>query len=581
MSLKQKFSKMSVRGRAWLVMGLVIVLSFVSFLAVAGDSYNRFSDFIATKTNDIVVLPKTGVLPFSLGLDLQGGAHLVYLADMSGIDEADRDDALDSARDIIERRVNLFGVSEPVVQANKTAEGEYRIIAELAGIKDVQEAIKMIGETPILEFKEEDNAEITRIENLIAEKYGTFEGEEETNISPSSVEEITPYEIDLSENNGEIVIDDLDLSSLESSPETNEELPVITDEDLASLGIDASSGWKSSGLTGKYLKRSVVQFNPSDGSPEVSLEFNQEGADLFAEITARNIGRPVAIFLDGLPISIPTVNEKITGGKAVINGNFSIDEAKELVSRLNSGALPVPISLIAEKTVEASLGAESINNSLKAGLIGLILVSIFLIFVYRLPGLLSVASLGVYALLVLAIFKALPLWLTLFVVVLLIGLIFYVFDDLKIFNASLALMFGVFGVLLFFYALQPVTLTVAGIAGFILSLGMAVDANILIFSRVKEELRLGKSVSQAVDEGFKRAWPSIRDGNFSTILTCFILMFFGTSTIQGFGTTLFIGVVVSLFSAIVVTRILLTLVSSPSLDKKTWLFGVKVKKENE
>ncbi|MBN2854009.1 preprotein translocase subunit SecD [Patescibacteria group bacterium] len=552
MSLKQNFSKMSVRSRSWFIFGLVIALTLVASLVVAGDSYNRFSDYLADKSNDIVVLPKTKALPFSLGLDLQGGAHLVYLADMDGIDELDREEALESARDIIERRVNLFGVSEPVVQANQTADGEYRIIAELAGIKDVQEAIAKIGEMPILEFKEQDDAAIVEIEKLVTENYKETESELETSAS-----------------------------STEGASSTNIENISLSDQDLLDLGIDASSGWKSSGLTGKYLKRSTVQFNPNDGSPEVSLEFNDEGSALFEEITERNIGRPVAIFLDGYPISVPNVNEKISGGKAVINGTFTIDEAKDLVKRLNSGALPVPISLIAEKTVEASLGAKSISNSLQAGLIGLLLVSIFLILTYRLPGLLSVVSLAVYGLLVLAIFKALPLWVALFLIILLIALIFYVFDDLKIFNASLALMFGVFGILLFFYALQAVTLTVAGIAGFILSLGMAVDANILIFSRVKEELRLGKTVSQAVDEGFKRAWPSIRDGNFSTILTCFILMFFGTSTIQGFGTTLFIGIVISLFSAIVVTKLLLSLVSGPWLDNKAWLFGVKIAKSTE
>lgn len=553
MSLKQNFSKMSARSRSWLVFGVVITLTLVASLVVAGDSYNRFSNYLADKSNDVIILPQVKTLPFSLGLDLQGGAHLVYLADMSGIEESDRDEALESARDIIERRVNLFGVSEPVVQANKTADGEYRIIAELAGIKDVQEAIAMIGETPILEFKEQDDAAISEIEKLIADNYG----------ESSSID------------NGP------EATATTTTTTTSTEDISISEDDLINLGIDASSGWKSSGLTGKYLKRSTVQFNPNDGSPEVSLEFNPEGAALFEEITARNIGRPVAIFLDGYPISVPNVDEKITGGQASISGNFTIDEAKDLVKRLNSGALPVPISLIAEKTVEASLGSKSISNSLQAGLIGLLLVSIFLIIAYRLPGLLSVFSLAVYGVLVLAIFKALPLWLALFLIILLVALIFYVFDDLKIFHGSLALMFGVFGILLFFYALQAITLTVAGIAGFILSLGMAVDANILIFSRVKEELKLGKTVSQAVDEGFKRAWPSIRDGNFSTILTCFILMFFGTSTIQGFGTTLFIGIVISLFSAIVVTKILLSLVSGPWLDKRPWLFGVKTINDNK
>ena len=560
MSLKQNFSQISARSKSWWIFALVTILVIVATLVVAGDNYNRFSDYLSEKTNDIVVLPKTEALPFSLGLDLQGGAHLVYLADMSSISELDKDDALESARDIIERRVNLFGVSEPIVQANKTNDGEYRIIAELAGIKNIQDAIDMIGETPMLEFKEEDAAAIAEIEKLLANNSPTEPVLDVENLNVSSEGENADlaYEIIPVENEVPLV--------------NNEN--TISEEDLINLGVDPTAAWKSSGLTGKYLKRSVVQFGP-DGSPEVSLEFNEEGAALFEEITGRNVGRPVAIFLDGYPISIPMVNSKITGGKAVINGDFSIDEAKDLVKRLNSGALPVPISLISEKTVEASLGTKSIANSLEAGLIGLLLVSIFLILVYRLPGLLSVISLAVYGVIVLAIFKAMPLWLTLFLIILLIALIFYVFDDLKIFNGSLALLFGIFGVLLFFYSMQAVTLTVAGIAGFILSLGMAVDANILIFSRVKEEIKSGKTIAQSVDEGFKRAWPSIRDGNFSTILTCFILMFFGTSTIQGFGTTLFIGIVISMFSAVVVTKTLLTLFSGAWLEKHSWLFGVK------
>jgi len=565
MSIKQKFSQVSAKSRLWWIFSFVLVIFLVGLLVAGGDQYNRFVDNIASKTNDIVVLPKVKALPFSLGLDLQGGAHLVYSADMSGIKAEDRNDALESARDIIERRVNLFGVSEPVVQANKSGDGDYRIIAELAGVKDIQEAITMIGEMPTLEFKEQDDEAIASMEQKYAESNQT-----------KNLEEPVSQEVKLSDS-GEIVIDDLDLSTENSS----EGLGSASAEELAALGVTADFGWKNTGLTGKYLKRSSVQFNPDDGTPEVSLEFDTEGADLFEQITARNVGRPVAIFLDGSIESMPIVNEKITGGKAVINGKFSFEEAKVLVKRLNSGALPVPVSLISEKTVEASLGNKSINNSLRAGLIGLILVSIFLIFVYRLPGLLSVFSLAVYGVIVLAIFKALPLWLTFFLIISLIALIFYIFEELKIFSGGLAFLFGIFGILLFFFALKPVTLTVAGIAGFILSLGMAVDANVLIISRIKEELKLGKTISQSVDEGFKRAWPSIRDGNFSTILTCFILMFFGTSTIKGFGTTLFIGIAVSLFSAIVVSRLLFSLVSGPWLERNPWLFGVKKREEEK
>jgi protein-export membrane protein SecD len=516
MSFIQKFSKLSARAKAWWILAVIVVFTVLVGLAAGGNFYNDFAKKLAAKTNNIVVLPLTKDIPFSLGLDLQGGAHLVYQADVKNIPEADRAGAMEAARDVIERRVNVFGVSEPLVTVNRSVNGEYRIVAELAGIKDVGEAIKTIGETPILEFKEQGTATTPAV-----------------NIASSS--------------------------------------PSGTS---TAVDLDLSVGWKNTELTGKYLKRSSVQFNPNDGSPEVSLEFNSEGAKLFEEITGRNIGKPVAIFLDGYPISTPTVNSKITGGKASISGKFNVEEAKLLVTRLNSGALPVPISLISQKTVEASLGTKSIDNSLKAGLIGLLLVSLFMILYYRLPGFLSVLSLLVYGLTVLAIFKALPIWLAFVMVVIMIGLIFYTFNELKIFNGTLALLFAVIGLLLFFYASKAVTLSLSGVAGFILSIGIAVDANILIFSRTREELRAGKSVSQAVNEGFRRAWPSIRDGNVSTIITCLILMFFGTSTVQGFGTTLFIGIAVSLFSAIVVTHTLFVIILGDWLEKRTWLLGV-------
>lgn len=503
----QKFSKLSVRAKAWWILGIIIVFAITVGLTAGANVYNGFAKNLANKSNQIIVLPLVKDLPFSLGLDLQGGTHLVYQADVKNIPEKDRAGALEAARDVIERRVNAFGVSEPVVQVNQGSGGEYRIIAELAGIKDVAEAIKLIGETPILEFKEQGapTAQIT----------GT-----------STTAEIT---------------------------ET----------------------WVNTELTGKYLKRASLQFNPSDGSPEVSLEFDTEGSKLFEDITARNVGKPVAIFLDGYPISVPTVNEKITGGQANISGKFNVEEAKLLVKRLNSGALPVPISLISQKTVEASLGVKSINNSMRAGLLGLLLVSLFMIIYYRLPGFLSVLSLLVYGVTVLAIFKALPVWLALVLVAAMVGLIFYTFNELKLFNGTLAVLFSVIGILLFFYAQQAVTLTLSGVAGFILSIGIAVDANILIFARTREELKLGKSVSQAIDSGFKRAWPSIRDGNVSTLITCLILMFFGTSSIKGFGTTLFIGISVSLFSAIVITHTLFVVILGDWLDKRTWLLGVK------
>lgn len=521
MTLVQKFQKLSARKKAWWILGLIVAFTLLVALTVGGNYYNNFSQELSKKTNNVVILPKVGNIPFSLGLDLQGGTHLVYSADVKNIPEADRASALDSARDVIERRVNAFGVAEPMVQVNKSVSGDYQIVADLAGIKDVSQAIKMIGETPTLEFKE---------------------------LAPESAVAIT----------------------------ANGSTTASTTVDLG-----AARNWKDTELTGKYLKRASLQFNQNDGSPEVSLQFDGDGAKLFEDITGRNLGKPVAIFLDGYPISTPTVNDKIPGGSAVISGRFTIEEAKLLVTRLNSGALPVPVTLISQKTVESSLGSQSISDSLRAVLLGLLLVSLFMIFYYRLPGLLSVLSLLVYGLTVLAIFKVLPFWLAFIVIVIMVGLIFYTFNELKIFNGTLALLFAIIGILLFVYATKPITLTLSGIAGFILSIGMAVDANILIFARTREELKSGKSVSQAVDAGFKRAWPSIRDGNVSTIITCLILIFFGTSSVQGFGTTLFIGIAVSLFSAIVVTHTLFVVILGDWLEKRTWLLGTRRVKSEE
>lgn len=524
MSFFRSFSRLSARARVWWLFLVVLVFTALVVLSAGGQYYNGLANVLAQRTNNIVVLPAVPELPFNLGLDLQGGAHLVYRAEVANIAEGDRDKALESVRDVIERRVNAFGLNEPVVQVNKSLSGEYRVIVELAGVKDVEEAIKQIGETPILEFKEQDQA----------------------------ASEVPTYNATTSEDG----------------------TPV--------LALDLNAGWKNTELTGKYLKRASVQFNPNDGSPEVSLEFDSDGSKLFEEITGRNIGQPVAIFLDGYPISVPTVNEKITGGQASISGNFNIEEAKLLVTRLNSGALPVPVTLISQKTVEASLGNQSVQSSLLAGLVGLLLVSLFMIAYYRLPGLLAVLSLALYGVTILAIFKALPVWAAIVLVAAIVGLIFYMFHEAKILTGLLVLFFSALGMLLFFYSLQPITLSLAGIAGFILSIGMAVDAHILIFARSWEEIRAGKPVKTAFDEGLRRAWPSIRDGHISTIFTCLILMFFGTSAIQGFGTTLFIGVVISIFSSMVVTHILLMLILGPWADRHTWLLGVsrRVSEEN-
>ncbi len=395
---------------------------------------------------------------FRLGLDLQGGTHLVYRADVSKLNNTlEIGEAMTGLRDVIERRVNFFGVAEPIVQTENVG-GDRRLIVELAGVFDINDAIKLIGETPYLEFKE-----------------------------------------------------------LKRGPDGK---PIATS---SATFLD----FEPTELTGKYLTRASLGFGQQIATPEIFLEFNDEGGKLFEAITERNVGHPLAAFLDGAPISAPIVNEKISGGKAQITGRFTLDEAQQLVRRFNAGALPVPINLLSQQSVEASLGKDSLFKSLWAGIYGALAVMIFMIFWYRLPGLISVLALGVYASLTLLLFK-----------------------------------------------LIPVTLSSAGIAGFILSIGMAVDANILIFERMKEELRAGRSLDFAMAEGFRRAWTSIRDSNVSSLITSAILYWFGTSLVRGFALTLGLGILVSMFSAITASRYFLRSIPHQSTGSiARFLFG--------
>lgn len=370
--------------------------------------------------------------PFKLGLDLLGGAHLVYEADLSGVSGEDKESSMAGVRDVIERRVNFFGVGEPSIQIS----GEKRLIVELPQVKDVGEAIKLIGETPFLEFKELPDFE---------------------------------------------------------------EAETISAEDFISTG-----------LSGKQLERAYLSFDQTTNLPHVSLEFNKEGTELLSEISRRNIERPLAIFLDGQPISIPIVQDEITTGDAVITGQFTVNEARELAQRLSAGALPVPIKLVSQQTIGPSLGKESLEKSLRAGIYGLLALILFITIFYRGFGLVSVFALAFYTVLVLTVFK-----------------------------------------------LIPVTLTLAGIAGFILSLGMAVDGNILIFSRIREELRDGKSRQAAISIGFERAWTSIRDSQITTLIAALVLYIFAASLVKGFALTLAIGTIFSIFSAVYVTKIFL------------------------
>ncbi len=388
---------------------------------------------------------------FRKGLDLQGGTSITLKADMSKIPASSQKDALASAKAIIEKRINLFGVSEPTVQ---TAEvnGESRIIVDLPGVSNLNQAISLIGTTAQLSFWEEGaSGSAKKIASVSALPVGLVQA-----LGPN---------------------------------------PIKTD------------------LTGKDLQESSVAFNQSTGGPEVSLVFTPEGAQKFAEITKRNVGKRVAIVLDNQVIEAPTVNQIITGGNAVITGGFTTDSAKALSIQLNAGALPVPLSILEEHAIGPTLGASSLTKGLFAGALGLIIIILFMSFLYGRLGILASFALILYTLFVLAIFK-----------------------------------------------LIPITLTLAGIAGFILSIGMAVDANILIFERTKEELRRGRKKAVAIELGFSRAWTSIRDSNASTIITSLILYKFGTGIVRGFALTLAIGVLVSMFSAIIVTRTFLRLI---------------------
>jgi protein-export membrane protein SecD len=391
---------------------------------------------------------------FRLGLDLAGGTQLVYRADVSEIDQREVSGAMETLKRVIERRINPLGQQETNVQIQEASlinEGEHRIIIEIPGVTDVAQAKQLIGETPLLEFK--------------------------------------------------IVRDDIDFESVD--------FETVTVDDL----------YESTPLTGRFLRGAQLQFNQSQmaggfgqGPAEavVVLQFDSEGSDLFAEITRNNIGKQVAIFLDGIPISVPTVREEITGGEAVISGNFTPESARDLAQQLSFGALPVPIEEISTQTIGASLGVQAIESGVRAGLIGLLVLALFFIAWYRLPGLVAVVALGFYGIVMFSLFKVVP-----------------------------------------------VTLTAAGIAGFIISLGIAVDANVLIFERLKEEMRKGNTLNFSVREGFSRAWLSIRDSNLSSIITAVILFWFGSSLIKGFAITFGLGVFVSMISAITVTRILL------------------------
>ncbi len=386
----------------------------------------------------VAILAGLGAKPIkqaiNLGLDLRGGVHIVYQA--KGTKEAPvNDDAMTRTVATLDRRVNAFGVSEPLIQR----EGKDRIIVELAGLKDPDAAVKVLGKTALLEFKDEK---------------------------------------------GKVVV------------------------------------------TGRDIKDAKESINPATSQPYVSLSFNSEGTRKFAEATAANVNKNIAIILDGKIVQNPLVKEPITKGQAEISPYGSIEEAREVALLLRSGALPVTLEIMEKRTVGPTLGSDSLNKSVKASIIGIMAIMLFMLGYYRLPGLIANFSLVIYGLIVMGIM-----------------------------------------------ALINATLTLPGIAGFILSIGMAVDANVIIYERVKDELRNGKTLLAAIDSGFKRAFVAIFDSNVTTLIAAAVLYYFGTGAIRGFAVTLSLGILASMFTAITFTRFILKTVAQSNLATNRKLYG--------
>lgn len=399
----------------------------------------------------------TSIYRLKLGLDLAGGTELVYKADMSQTPSGERSDALSALQGVIERRVNLFGVAEPLVQTERVSAlsgiTEDRLIVDLPGVTDINAAVTALGETPTLEFR----------------------------------------------------------------------LATTT-----TIGTTTQASYVSTGLTGRYLSGATLGFGSGAtaglAAPEIILNFNSDGAKLFENITRQNVGIQLAIFLDGQPISSPVIQEAIPGGQATITGRFTATEARDLVRNLNFGALPVPITLQSSSAVGPTLGAAAISAGVQAGILGFVIVALFMVMWYRLPGVIAAVALAEYLAFMLAVVKVIP-----------------------------------------------ITLTASGIAGLIITVGMAVDANVLIFERTKEELREGKAPREAVHIGFSRAWPAIRDGHLTMLISGIILFWLGTSIVQGFALVFVLGVLASFISAVSLSRVFL-LAIVPEHREGVWKF---------
>jgi len=433
------------------------------------------------------------------GLDIQGGLQVLLQA-VGTPCELVSADAMDSTKSVVESRINGLGVAEPLIQR----QGQCRLVVQLPGISNPDDAIKVFGSTALLEL-------VDTVDQSIPE------GATIQTTGPSTV-----------------VLPGQTQPAVAPTPTVAARAAVT-----ATTGVSGTNPITSTApltptyrtvMTGSYLRTASVAFNQTTNQPYIQFTLTDDGAKIFADYTAKNVGKFLTITLDKRVISSPRINGAIPSGSGIIEGGFTRDSANNLVLQLKYGALPVPLQVIQSNAIGPTLGRDSVNKSILAGEIGLIIVALFMMLYYRLPGILAALALVIYTLIVFAIYKL------------------------------------------------GITLTLPGIAGFILSVGLAVDANILIFERMKEELRAGRPLVLAIEAGFNRAWPSIRDSNSSTLITCGILFYFGltfgASIVAGFALTLAIGVVISLFTAITVTRTFLRLSIDMGVSENLWWYGV-------
>ncbi len=478
-----------MRQRTFISLALIILLAIVC-------------GWLALSNPTIILGGLSREVKVHLGLDLQGGLRVLLQADVPEGTQIDAE-SLNVARNIIERRVNALGVVEPLIQT----QGTNRIIVELPGIQNPDEAIKVFGGTGLLEFVDAGSTPLT-------------EGQEIATTGPSSANSCSPA---------------VAQSNAAATPTVS---PTITSTNgVTNTNPIASSQVFTTVMTGDCLENATVVFDQTTNQPQISFTLKPQGAEIFGKHTANNVGKYLAIVLDKTVISSPVINSPITGGSGVIQGRFTVPEANALAVQLKFGSLPIPLRIETTTNIGPTLGQDSIHRSLIAGAIGVAIVALFMILYDRLPGVLAVIALTIYGLVVFTIYKI-----------------------------------GVPGLFAF------VTLTLPGIAGFVLSLGVAVDGNILIFERMKEELRDGRPLPIAMEAGFDRAWPSIRDSNISTFITSIILLVFGStygaSIVAGFAITLMIGVVIGLFTSVFVTRTFLRVVLDLFPNINLWWYGV-------